>query len=65
MALAYSTMMNSPFPEKTVAKWEVYVAEVFRYSEESGKLHERTFWVHESLTRDQAMMKIMDGYARP
>lgn len=38
-----------------MGEWETYRVELIRCCAEGAALHEWAFWVHESLTKDQAM----------
>jgi hypothetical protein len=43
---------------------ELYRIEHLSYATNDGRVLAWEFWVHESLTRDEAYIKLMEGYAR-
>jgi hypothetical protein len=52
-------------PATVMTTWETYRREMIGYVTSERVLIERHFWVHESLTRDDAVIKIIDGYPLP
>ncbi len=43
---------------------EVYRLETISYARADKKVSEKHFWVHDSLTNDEAFVKIIEGYGK-
>lgn len=61
--IPFSLPASLPKLVSTLPK-ETYRLETFRYGRVDGEVSEWKFWVHESLSNDEAFARVMGGYGR-
>lgn len=61
--IPFSLPASLPKLVSTLRK-ETYRRETFKYMRADGEVSEWKFWVHESLSNDEAFARVMGGYGR-